>query len=33
MNQKNELEKELSEKFGATPLIAPMSAVICQAWK
>lgn len=27
------LEKELSEKFGAAPMIAPMSAVICQAWK
>jgi ubiquinone/menaquinone biosynthesis C-methylase UbiE len=27
------LEKELSEKFGAAPMIAPMSAVIIQAWK
>ena len=27
------LEKELSEKFGAAPMIAPMSAVISQAWK
>lgn len=27
------LEKELSEKFGASPMIAPMSAVISQAWK
>ncbi|MFD2887222.1 class I SAM-dependent methyltransferase [Chitinophaga cymbidii] len=27
------LEKELSEKFGAAPMIAPMSAVIGQAWK
>jgi ubiquinone/menaquinone biosynthesis C-methylase UbiE len=27
------VEKELTEKFGATPLIAPMSAVISQAWK
>jgi ubiquinone/menaquinone biosynthesis C-methylase UbiE len=27
------LEKELAEKFGAAPMIAPMSAVICQAWK
>lgn len=27
------LEKELSEKFGASPMIAPMKAVICQAWK
>lgn len=30
---KTELEKELSEKFGAEPMIAPMSAVISQAWK
>lgn len=30
---KIELEKELSEKFGAAPMIAPMSAVITQAWK
>ncbi|MBT1688636.1 class I SAM-dependent methyltransferase [Dawidia soli] len=30
---KTELEKELSEKFGAAPMVAPMSAVICQAWK
>jgi len=30
---KIELEKELSEKFGAAPMIAPMSAVISQAWK
>jgi ubiquinone/menaquinone biosynthesis C-methylase UbiE len=30
---KIKLEKELSEKFGAAPMIAPMSAVICQAWK
>lgn len=27
------LEKELAEKFGAAPMIAPISAVICQAWK
>jgi ubiquinone/menaquinone biosynthesis C-methylase UbiE len=27
------LEKELAEKFGAAPMIAPMSAVVCQAWK
>lgn len=27
------LEKELSEKFGVAPMIAPMSAVISQAWK
>lgn len=30
---KTELEKELSEKFGAAPMIAPISAVISQAWK
>jgi len=30
---KIQLEKELSEKFGAAPMIAPMSAVISQAWK
>jgi ubiquinone/menaquinone biosynthesis C-methylase UbiE len=30
---KIKLEKELSEKFGAAPMIAPMSAVICQAGK
>jgi ubiquinone/menaquinone biosynthesis C-methylase UbiE len=30
---KIKLEKELCEKFGAAPMIAPMSAVICQAWK
>ena len=27
------VEKELSEKFGTAPMIAPMSAVISQAWK
>ena len=27
------LEKELSETFGAAPMIAPMTAVISQAWK
>ena len=27
------LETELAEKFGASPMIAPMSAVISQAWK
>ena len=27
------VENELSEKFGAAPMIAPMSAVISQAWK
>jgi hypothetical protein len=30
---KMELEKELSEKFGAAPMIAPINAVISQAWK
>jgi SAM-dependent methyltransferase len=27
------VEKELSLKFGEAPMVAPMSAVICQAWK
>ena len=27
------VEKELSEKFGEAPMVAPMSAVISQAWK
>jgi len=27
------VEKELSEKYGTSPMIAPMSAVISQAWK
>jgi len=27
------VEKELSEKFGESPMVAPMSAVISQAWK
>lgn len=30
---KNLVEKELAEKYGAAPMIAPMSAVISQAWK
>jgi ubiquinone/menaquinone biosynthesis C-methylase UbiE len=30
---KIKLEKELAKKFGAAPMIAPISAVICQAWK
>jgi ubiquinone/menaquinone biosynthesis C-methylase UbiE len=30
---KTELEKELSEKFGAAPMMAPMSAVISEARK
>ena len=27
------LETELSEKYGSAPMVAPMSAVIGQAWK
>ena len=27
------VEKELSEKYGAAPMVAPMSALIGQAWK
>ncbi len=27
------VEKELAERFGSAPMIAPMSAVISQAWK
>jgi ubiquinone/menaquinone biosynthesis C-methylase UbiE len=27
------VEKELAEKFGTDPMRAPISAVICQAWK
>jgi ubiquinone/menaquinone biosynthesis C-methylase UbiE len=30
---KGSLEKELAKKFGEAPMIAPMSAVISQAWK
>jgi ubiquinone/menaquinone biosynthesis C-methylase UbiE len=30
---KTKVEKELAEKFGAAPMIAPISAVISQAWK
>ncbi|HTE30093.1 MAG TPA: class I SAM-dependent methyltransferase [Chryseolinea sp.] len=30
---KIKVEKKLAEKFGAAPMIAPMSAVISQAWK
>ncbi|MCF3110274.1 class I SAM-dependent methyltransferase [Niabella sp. CC-SYL272] len=29
----NTTEAELSEKFGAAPMVAPISAVISQAWK
>jgi ubiquinone/menaquinone biosynthesis C-methylase UbiE len=28
-----DVERELAEKFGTAPMIAPMSAVITQAWK
>ncbi len=27
------VEKELALKFGEAPMVAPMSAVISQAWK
>ncbi len=27
------VEKELSDKYGSAPMIAPMKAVVCQAWK
>ena len=30
---KIELERQLSEKFGAAPMVAPMSAWICRTWK
>jgi ubiquinone/menaquinone biosynthesis C-methylase UbiE len=30
---KNQVEKELSEKYGAAPMVAPMSAVISHGWK
>ncbi len=30
---KIKVEKELAEKFGAAPMISPISAVISQAWK
>jgi ubiquinone/menaquinone biosynthesis C-methylase UbiE len=30
---KIQVEKELTEKFGAAPMIAPISAVFSQAWK
>jgi ubiquinone/menaquinone biosynthesis C-methylase UbiE len=30
---KTTVEKELAEKFGAAPMIAPMRALISQAWK
>jgi len=28
-----EVEKQLTEKYGAAPMVAPMSALITQAWK
>lgn len=30
---KMKVEKELASKFGAAPMSAPISALICQAWK
>ena len=30
---KMSVEKELEEKYGAAPMVAPMRAIICQAWK
>src|SRR5688572_14751371 len=30
---RSKVEKELAEKFGAAPMVAPISAVISQAWK
>ncbi len=30
---KAEVEQVLAERFGAAPMIAPMSAVISEAWK
>jgi ubiquinone/menaquinone biosynthesis C-methylase UbiE len=30
---KIKIEKDLTEKFGAVPMVAPMSALISQAWK
>jgi hypothetical protein len=27
------VEKELNAKYGSAPMVAPMSAVISQAWK
>jgi len=30
---KEQVEKELTEEFGSSPMIAPMSALITQAWK
>jgi len=30
---KTSVEKELSDKYGSAPMVAPMSAVISQAWK
>lgn len=34
MNEiKRKTEKDLTEKYGASPMVAPMSAIISQAWK
>ncbi len=30
---KAKVEKELAEKYGAAPMVAPISALVCQAWK
>ena len=30
---REQVEKQLTEKFGAAPMVAPMSALITQAWK
>ena len=30
---RTEMERQLTEKFGSAPMIAPMSALITQAWK
>ncbi len=27
------VEKELGEKYGIAPMVAPMKAIVCQAWK
>jgi hypothetical protein len=33
MLKQSTIEKELSEKYGAAPMVAPMRAVVSQAWK
>lgn len=30
---KSKLENELANKFGAAPMVAPISALMCEAWK